>query len=117
MEAPKIEAAPELPPEVVPTIPRAVPKAEKPKPKEIAPAAPEKKIEAPASQPEEEKEEPAMDFSGIGVGSTVKHKKFGEGVVTKRGIVNGKIRIDVSFGAGEKTFEIPSAFENGFLTI
>ncbi len=115
MEAPKIEAAPELPPELVPTIPRAIPKAEKPKPKEIAPAAPEKKIEAPVPQPEEKPEEPAIDLSGVEVGTTVKHKRFGEGVVES--FTKDHKLFHVKFEIGEKTFQFPQAFENGFLTI
>lgn len=49
----------------------------------------------------------------IKIGSSVHHKKFGEGEVSKIDHENG--RISIKFLIGEKTFEFPNAFMKGFL--
>ncbi|MEG1567693.1 MAG: GIY-YIG nuclease family protein [Anaerovoracaceae bacterium] len=63
----------------------------------------------PIGKPKEEK--PKVDVSWVKVGVSVKHKAFGDGVVTL--LENGYIT--VSFGKAEKRFMLPSVFENGFL--
>ena len=45
------------------------------------------------------------------VGMIVAHKSFGEGLTTE---YDGK-HISIEFEAGEKTFQVPQAFDNGFL--
>lgn len=50
----------------------------------------------------------------VAVGTAVAHKKFGEGVVV--GIDETRRYVRVAFGAGEKTFVMPSCFEQGFLS-
>lgn len=52
------------------------------------------------------------DLRDIKIGTTVKHKLFGEGVVAK---LNDK-HIYVEFKAGQKNFIFPDAFKQGFLT-
>lgn len=56
-------------------------------------------------------EKPKVDVSGVAVGSTVAHAKFGIGKVIElnRGYVT------VRFEQGEKRFIFPDAFESGFL--
>lgn len=57
-----------------------------------------------------------FDVSSVKVGSTVKHKAFGEGTVVK---INGNY-IEVSFpefGSKPKQFQFPGAFTGGFLQI
>lgn len=69
-----------------------------------------------SEQPEVEKAkepEPEMDLSAVKVGATVSHKKFGEGVVAK---LDDK-HIYVEFKAGQKSFQFPNAFIQGFLKI
>ena len=51
----------------------------------------------------------------VGVGVTVTHKKFGNGVITW--IDNAKKYFRVRFDAGEKQFVFPNAFIGGFLTL
>jgi hypothetical protein len=54
-----------------------------------------------------------VDTSGVAVGTTVQHKAFGAGkVIELRGDM-----ITVAFEQGQKRFEFPSAFENGFLKV
>lgn len=53
------------------------------------------------------------DYSSIKAGTILLHKKFGKGTVVC--IKNGLIL--VKFNNGEKKFEFPSAFENGFLKL
>lgn len=65
----------------------------------------------PAPTPLEEK--PRVDTSGIAVGVTVQHGKFGPGKVIE---LDGGL-ITVAFEEGQKPFEFPGAFENGFLKI
>ncbi len=69
----------------------------------------------PPMPPEPVKKEtkPAVDTSGVGVGITVRHKAFGAGKVIE---LNGGL-ITVAFEQGQKRFEFPSAFENGFLSL
>ena len=64
---------------------------------------------APAKPQQPEK--PKVDVSGVAVGSTVAHAKFGIGKVIElsRGYVT------VRFEQGEKRFIFPDAFESGFL--
>lgn len=54
-----------------------------------------------------------IDLSTVKIGATVKHKVFGEGVITK---LNDK-HIYVEFKAGQKNFIFPDAFKQGFLKI
>jgi hypothetical protein len=54
-----------------------------------------------------------MDTSGVAVGVTVQHKVFGAGEVIK---LDGGL-ITVAFEQGQKRFEFPRAFENGFLSV
>ena len=71
---------------------------------------------APIVKPAIKKEEPIkskVDVSGVKVGTKVKHKKFGEGVVSEL----SKDYISVVFGKAEKKFMFPSSFENGFFTM
>ena len=58
-------------------------------------------------------EKPKVDVSGVAVGSTVAHAKFGIGKVIElnRGYVT------VRFEQGEKRFLFPDAFESGFLKV
>jgi len=58
-------------------------------------------------------EEP--DYLNIDVGFVVKHKSFGEGVVTC--LDRSRNRIYVKFGPAEKTFNYPDAFKRGFLSL
>ena len=51
----------------------------------------------------------------VGVGTTVKHKTFGEGTVVW--MDKAKKYIRVKFAAGEKQFIFPDAFVGGFLSI
>lgn len=46
-------------------------------------------------------------------GKTVKHKRYGEGLV----LSSDSEHIKVEFDIGEKSFQVPMAFENGFLTV
>ena len=55
----------------------------------------------------------AFDLSSVEVGVSVKHKSFGDGVVVE--MLDGMIA--VAFGAAEKKFMFPGAFESGFLTL
>ena len=45
------------------------------------------------------------------VGMLITHKAFGDGLATK---YNGKY-VSIEFDVGEKTFQVPQAFDNGFL--
>lgn len=54
-----------------------------------------------------------IDISSIKTGASVWHKKFGEGKVVE--LIGDSIL--VQFEDGQKKFEFPSAFENGFLNI
>jgi hypothetical protein len=49
----------------------------------------------------------------ISEGDTVKHKSFGDGIVTKLDKAGKHIR--VKFAAGEKLFIFPDAFKQGYL--
>jgi hypothetical protein len=71
-------------------------------------------IKSPIVPKVEKKEvEPKMDTSWVAVGVTVSHKIFGAGKV----IEVGSGLITVAFDQGQKRFEFPGAFENGFLKI
>lgn len=52
-----------------------------------------------------------LDLSWVKIGSEVYHKKFGLGIVFeyKKGLIY------IKFSFGEKSFQFPQAFENGFL--
>ena len=67
----------------------------------------------------EKQEEPQIDWENIladvGVGTTVKHKLFGEGTISK--MDKAKKYIHVKFKKGEKQFIFPNAFIDGFLSI
>lgn len=65
------------------------------------------------SPKQEEPEKPKVDVSGVKVGITVNHKKFGEGIVSEL----SDNYITVVFGKAEKKFMFPSSFENGFFTL
>lgn len=54
-----------------------------------------------------------IDFSGVKVGIVVKHKVFGEGKIIE---LEGRL-VTVAFETGEKKFQFPQAFENGFLAL
>ena len=58
-------------------------------------------------------EKPKVDISGVRVGVTVQHAKFGAGKVVE---IEGNF-IRVKFEEGEKRFEFPGAFESGFLKV
>jgi len=61
--------------------------------------------------PSKSEEKPKIDCSNISIGDFVTHKTFGQGKV--RQIKDG--RIIIAFAQGEKMFQFPGAFENGFL--
>lgn len=54
---------------------------------------------------------PALDCSGVQVGTRLTHKTFGVGTVEE---IKGNIMM-VSFGSAEKKFQFPDAILNGFL--
>jgi len=64
-----------------------------------------------APEPVIKESKPTVDTSGVAVGVTVQHKVFGAGIV----IEISKGMITVAFEQGQKRFEFPGAFENGFL--
>lgn len=53
-----------------------------------------------------------FDVSWVDIGAEVYHEKFGLGIIVsvKNGLLN------VKFSTGEKRFQYPTAFENGFLS-
>lgn len=67
----------------------------------------------------EKQEKPQIDWENIladvGVGTTVKHKLFGEGTISK--MDKAKKYIHVKFKKGEKQFVFPDAFIGGFLSL
>lgn len=67
----------------------------------------------------EKQEEPQIDWehilADVGVGTTVKHKLFGEGTISK--MDKAKKYIHVKFKKGEKQFVFPDAFIGGFLSL
>lgn len=67
----------------------------------------------------EKQEKPQIDWAHIladvGVGTTVKHKLFGEGTISK--MDKAKKYIHVKFKKGEKQFVFPDAFIGGFLSL
>jgi len=64
-----------------------------------------------APEPVKKEAKPTVDTSSVAIGVTVQHKAFGAGKVIELG---GGL-ITVTFEQGQKRFEFPSAFENGFL--
>ena len=70
---------------------------------------------APAAKPAPT---PKMDLSGVGAGTKVTHKAFGEGIVKsiEEG-QTGQVYVYVKFGKTEKSFGFPGAFYDGYLTI
>lgn len=66
-------------------------------------------------QKQEPLEKPKMDLSAVNIGTKVSHKKFGEGTITN--IDKARKYIRIAFSVGEKTFVMPSCFEEGFLKI
>lgn len=66
-------------------------------------------------QKQEPLEKPKMDLSAVNIGTKVSHKKFGEGTITN--IDKARKYIRIAFSVGEKTFVMPSCFEEGFLNI
>ena len=62
-------------------------------------------------QPNPSPQKPKVDLSGVGVGTLVRHKMFGDGTI----ISSESGLILVSFEEGEKKFQFPQAFEDGFL--
>ena len=67
-------------------------------------------IQKPTEQPK-----PQIDLSAVNVGTKVLHKKFGEGTITS--IYKNRSYIKVAFSIGEKTFAMPTCFEQGFLSL
>jgi hypothetical protein len=63
--------------------------------------------------PAQKEEKTKVDTSGVKVGVTVQHAKFGPGKIVE--IEENFIR--VKFEEGEKRFEFPGAFESGFLKV
>ena len=53
------------------------------------------------------------DFPGVKVGALVKHKKFGDGVITA--IENGMVNIELD--EKEMKFSYPDSFKKGFLEL
>lgn len=66
-------------------------------------------------QKQEQPDKPEMDLSSVNIGTKVLHKKFGEGTITN--IDKARKYIRIAFSVGEKTFVMPSCFEEGFLHI
>ena len=66
-----------------------------------------------APEPTKNDVKPTVDTSGVAIGVTVQHKAFGAGKVIE--LSDGLIT--VTFEQGQKRFEFPSAFENGFLKV
>ena len=66
-------------------------------------------------QKQEQQDKPEMNLSAVNVGTKVLHKKFGEGTITN--IDKARKYIRIAFSVGEKTFVMPSCFEEGFLHI
>lgn len=66
-------------------------------------------------QKQEQPDKPEMDLSTVNVGTKVSHKKFGEGTITN--IDKARKYIRIAFSVGEKTFVMPSCFEEGFLNM
>ena len=66
-------------------------------------------------QNQEQLKKPKMDLSAVNIGTKVLHKKFGEGTITN--IDKARKYIRIAFSVGEKTFVMPSCFEEGFLHI
>ena len=66
-------------------------------------------------QKHEQPDKPEMDLSAVNIGTKVLHKKFGEGTITN--IDKARKYIRIAFSVGEKTFVMPSCFEEGFLKI
>ena len=64
---------------------------------------------------QEEQPKQEFDYSGITVGMTASHAKFGQGTIVT--IDKARKYLHVSFVIGEKTFVMPSCFELGFLKI
>ena len=64
-------------------------------------------------QKQEPLEKPKMDLSAVNISTKVSHKKFGEGTITN--IDKARKYIRIAFSVGEKTFVMPSCFEEGFL--
>ena len=64
---------------------------------------------------QEEQPKQEFDCSGITVGMTVTHAKFGKGTIVH--IDKARKHLHVSFAIGEKTFVMPSCFELGFLKV
>ena len=54
-------------------------------------------------------------MASVGIGTTVRHKKFGNGKVVK--INRNEKFIFVKFPVGEKKFVFPDAFDMGFLQL
>ena len=59
-----------------------------------------------------------MNLDGVGAGTAVLHRAFGEGVVLRiEESATGNRYIHVRFGSNEKSFGFPGAFEDGFLKL
>lgn len=61
----------------------------------------------------EEVPEKHFDESAVTEQSTVRHNKFGTGIVRKIG--DGKIYVE--FAGGQRIFQFPDAFDKGYLTL
>jgi hypothetical protein len=66
-----------------------------------------------APEPVKKEMKPKVDTSSVAVGVTVQHKTFGAGKVIE---LSGDF-ISVAFEQGQKRFEFPGAFDNGFLKV
>lgn len=66
-------------------------------------------------QKQEQLEKPKMDLSAVNIGTKVLHIKFGEGTITN--IDKARKHIRIAFSVGEKTFVMPSCFEQNFLDL
>lgn len=66
-------------------------------------------------QKQEQPDKPEIDLSAVNIGTKVSHKKFGEGTITN--IDKARKYIRIAFSVGEKTFVMPSCFEEGFLNM
>ena len=99
---------------------KSAPVSEKPKavpePMPMVVSGPAKSLPV-ATPPQESQvaEDMVVKLESLGEGSTVRHKKFGRGVVVK---INGNEKfIHVKFALGEKKFIFPDAFLMGFLEL
>lgn len=109
--APKPIAMPKKKEEAKPVV--ATPITKRPQTSPLTPTYRPSFVPPTPVAPVVKKEEPKVDLSKVSVGSTVTHKAFGEGVVSKLETE----KIYVKFGKTERCFQFPAAFYGGFLKI